>query len=130
LLDSVSLRKKPPHCGGFAFYAFRKKSERRSILEQADFQVRCAVDQTTVNQHFAIRQAHNQATVNDAFEVNTAGLGAFFNTNGSIAAFLVAMFNLGVATLLYMPFVAIANKAQTTIDEEESEEEIALALKF
>jgi len=29
-----------------------------------------------------------------------------------------------------MPFVAIANKAQTTIDEEESEEEIALALKF
>jgi PTS system cellobiose-specific IIC component len=59
-----------------------------------------------------------------------AGLGAFFNTNGSIAAFLVAMFNLGVATLLYMPFVAIANKAQTTIDEEESEEEIALALKF
>jgi len=59
-----------------------------------------------------------------------AGLGAFFNTNGSVAAFLVAMFNLGVATLLYMPFVVIANKAQTTIDEEQSEEEIALALKF
>ena len=58
------------------------------------------------------------------------GLGAFFNTNGSVAAFLVAMFNLGVATLLYMPFVVIANKAQTTIDEEQSEEEIALALKF
>ncbi|MHA4939425.1 PTS N,N'-diacetylchitobiose transporter subunit IIC [Enterobacter hormaechei] len=59
-----------------------------------------------------------------------AGLGAFFNTNGSMAAFLLAIFNLGIATLLYMPFVAIANKAATVIDEEESEEDIALALKF
>ena len=59
-----------------------------------------------------------------------AGLGAFFNTNGSVAAFLLAIFNLGIATLLYMPFVAIANKAATVIDEEESEEDIALALKF
>lgn len=54
-----------------------------------------------------------------------AGLGAFFNTNGSVAAFLLAIFNLGIATLLYMPFVAIANKAATVIDEEESEEDIA-----
>ena len=52
-----------------------------------------------------------------------AGLGAFFNTNGSVAAFLLAIFNLGIATLLYMPFVAIANKAATVIDEEESEED-------
>ena len=59
-----------------------------------------------------------------------AGLGAFFNTNGSVAAFLLAIFNLGIATLLYMPFVAIANKAATIIDEEESEEDIALSLKF
>ncbi|WP_239511131.1 hypothetical protein, partial [Serratia marcescens] len=29
-----------------------------------------------------------------------------------------------------MPFVAIANKAATVIDGEESEEDIALALKF
>jgi PTS system cellobiose-specific IIC component len=29
-----------------------------------------------------------------------------------------------------MPFVAIANKAATIIDEEESEEDIALSLKF
>lgn len=27
-----------------------------------------------------------------------AGLGAFFNTNGSVAAFLLAIFNLGIAT--------------------------------
>jgi len=58
------------------------------------------------------------------------GLGAFFNTNGSIAALLVALFNLGVATLIYMPFVIISNKAQSAIDQEESEEEIAEALKF
>lgn len=58
------------------------------------------------------------------------GLGAFFNTNGSIAAMLLAFFNLGVATVLYMPFVIIANKAQTVIEEEESEADIALALKF
>ncbi|MBL0457017.1 PTS N,N'-diacetylchitobiose transporter subunit IIC [Aeromonas enteropelogenes] len=60
-----------------------------------------------------------------------AGLGAFFNTNGSVAAFLLALFNLGVATMMYVPFVIIANKAQNVIEEEEeSEEDIALALKF
>ncbi len=60
-----------------------------------------------------------------------AGLGAFFNTNGSIAAALLAIFNLGIATLMYVPFVLIANKAQAVIEEEqESEEDIALALKF
>ena len=58
------------------------------------------------------------------------GLGAFFNTNGSIAALLLALFNLGVAVVVYLPFVAIANKAQTVIEEEESEEDIANALKF
>jgi PTS system cellobiose-specific IIC component len=58
------------------------------------------------------------------------GLGAFFNTNGSIAALLLALFNLGVATLLYLPFVVISNKAQNTIEAEESEEDIAQALKF
>ena len=60
-----------------------------------------------------------------------AGLGAFFNTNGSVAAFLLALFNLGVATMMYVPFVIIANKAQNVIEEEEeSEEDIAQALKF
>ena len=54
------------------------------------------------------------------------GLGAFFNTNGSVAALL----NLGVATLIYLPFVVVANKAQNAIEQEESEEEIANALKF
>nr|WP_318381933.1 PTS N,N'-diacetylchitobiose transporter subunit IIC [uncultured Enterobacter sp.] len=58
------------------------------------------------------------------------GLGAFFNTNGSVAALLLALFNLGVATLVYLPFVMVANKAQATIEEEESEEDIANALKF
>ncbi|MEZ2586099.1 PTS N,N'-diacetylchitobiose transporter subunit IIC [Kluyvera intermedia] len=58
------------------------------------------------------------------------GLGAFFNTNGSIAALILALFNLGVATLVYMPFVIISNKAQAKIEEEESEEDIANALKF
>ncbi|ENM5739018.1 PTS N,N'-diacetylchitobiose transporter subunit IIC [Vibrio mimicus] len=59
------------------------------------------------------------------------GLGAFFNTNGSVAAFLLAIFNLGVATMMYIPFVLIANKAQTEIDKiEENEEDIAQALKF
>lgn len=59
------------------------------------------------------------------------GLGAFFNTNGSIAALLLSLFNLGVATLIYLPFVIIANKAQTSIDSEvQSEEEIADSLKF
>ncbi|MFR2697560.1 MAG: PTS N,N'-diacetylchitobiose transporter subunit IIC, partial [Proteus mirabilis] len=58
------------------------------------------------------------------------GLGAFFNTNGSIAALLLALFNLAVATLIYLPFVIISNKAQTEIDKEESEEDIANALKF
>ncbi|KNC88203.1 PTS N-acetylglucosamine transporter subunit IIABC [Trabulsiella odontotermitis] len=58
------------------------------------------------------------------------GLGAFFNSNGSIAALLVALFNLGVSVLVYLPFVTISNKAQTVINEEESEEDIAEALKF
>lgn len=58
------------------------------------------------------------------------GLGAFFNTNGSVAALLVALFNLGIATLIYLPFVVVANKAQNVIDKEESEEDIANALKF
>ena len=57
-------------------------------------------------------------------------LGAFFNTNGSVAALLVALFNLGIATLIYLPFVVVANKAQNAIDKEESEEDIANALKF
>ena len=58
------------------------------------------------------------------------GLGAFFNTNGSVAALLVALFNLGIASLIYLPFVVVANKAQNAIDKEESEEDIANALKF
>ncbi|GLR09972.1 PTS N,N'-diacetylchitobiose transporter subunit IIC [Mixta theicola] len=58
------------------------------------------------------------------------GLGAFFNTNGSVAALLLALFNLGVATLFYLPFVLISNKANSVIAQEESEEEIANALKF
>jgi len=58
------------------------------------------------------------------------GLGAFFNSNGSIAALLVALFNLGIATLVYMPFVILSNKAQAIIEVEESEEDIAAALKF
>lgn len=47
-----------------------------------------------------------------------------------LPALLVALFNLGVATLVYLPFVVAANKAQNVIDEEESEEDIANALKF
>ena len=58
------------------------------------------------------------------------GLGAFFSTNGSIAALLLALCNLVIATLIYMPFVIVANKAQTAIEEEETEEDIANALKF
>lgn len=58
------------------------------------------------------------------------GLAAFFNTNGSIAALLLALFNLMVATLVYLPFVVISNKAQGIIEEQESEEEIVNALKF
>ncbi|MDU4094930.1 MAG: PTS N,N'-diacetylchitobiose transporter subunit IIC [Pantoea sp.] len=58
------------------------------------------------------------------------GLGAFFNTNGSIAALLLALFNLSIATLIYLPFVVIANKANRVIAEQESEEDIANALKF
>ncbi|HFV6139256.1 TPA: hypothetical protein ACH9V4_001058, partial [Escherichia coli] len=50
--------------------------------------------------------------------------------NGSVAALLVALFNLGIATLIYLPFVVVANKAQNAIDKEESEEDIANALKF
>lgn len=58
------------------------------------------------------------------------GLGAFFNSNGSIAALILALVNLGVGTLVYLPFVIIANKAQSVIEEEESEEDIINALKF
>ncbi|WP_196210474.1 PTS N,N'-diacetylchitobiose transporter subunit IIC [Citrobacter sp. Res13-Sevr-PEB04-36] len=58
------------------------------------------------------------------------GLGAFFNSNGSIAALIMALINLGIATMIYLPFVIIANKAQNVIDEEESEDDIAAALKF
>lgn len=58
------------------------------------------------------------------------GLGAFFNSNGSIAALIIALVNLAIATLIYLPFVIIANKAQNIIDEDESEEDIANALKF
>ena len=59
------------------------------------------------------------------------GLGAFFNTNGSIMAMLLSLFNLAVATVIYLPFVAISNKAQSQIDAAtESEEDIAKALKF
>ena len=50
--------------------------------------------------------------------------------NGSVAALIMALFNLAVATLIYLPFVVIANKAQHEIEEEESEEDIAAALKF
>lgn len=58
------------------------------------------------------------------------GLGAFFNTNGSVAALLLALFNLAVSTTVYLPFVVISNKAQGVIEQEESEEDIANALKF
>lgn len=58
------------------------------------------------------------------------GLGAFFNSNGSIAALIMALVNLVIATLIYLPFVVIANKAQVEIEQEESEEDIANALKF
>lgn len=70
-------------------------------------------------------------TTNIAPWTMPTGLGAFFNTNGSVAALLLALFNLAIATLIYIPFVVIANKAQTQIEEEtESEEDIANALKF
>ncbi|MGL4860034.1 MAG: PTS N,N'-diacetylchitobiose transporter subunit IIC [Enterobacteriaceae bacterium] len=59
------------------------------------------------------------------------GLGAFFNTNGSIAALLLALFNLMVATLIYLPFVLVANRVQNQLDQEqETEEEIGESLKF
>ncbi|STW30049.1 PTS system chitobiose-specific transporter subunit IIC [Klebsiella michiganensis] len=43
------------------------------------------------------------------------GLGAFFNTNGSVAALLLALFNLAVSTLVYLPFVVISNKARASL---------------
>ncbi|MGL5700719.1 MAG: PTS N,N'-diacetylchitobiose transporter subunit IIC [Kluyvera sp.] len=58
------------------------------------------------------------------------GLGAFFNSNGSIAALIMALVNLAISTFVYLPFVIIANKAQGEIEKSESEEEIAAALKF
>ncbi len=39
------------------------------------------------------------------------GLGAFFNSNGSVAALLVALFNLGVATLVYPPLHRVAEQS-------------------
>ncbi|MNI47418.1 N,N'-diacetylchitobiose permease IIC component [compost metagenome] len=38
------------------------------------------------------------------------GLGAFFNTNGSINAMILALVNLAIATLIYFPFVVVGNK--------------------
>jgi PTS system cellobiose-specific IIC component len=35
-----------------------------------------------------------------------------------------------VSVLVYLPFVAVSNKAQAVIEEQESEEDIANALKF
>ena len=58
------------------------------------------------------------------------GLGAFFNSNGSIAALIMALVNLAVATVVYLPFVVIANKAQSEIEQSESEADISAALKF
>lgn len=59
------------------------------------------------------------------------GLGAFFNTNGSIAALLLALFNLCISILVYLPFVIIANKAQVIIKEsEDKDEDIESSLKF
>ncbi len=58
------------------------------------------------------------------------GLGAFFNTNGNISALFLALFNLGISVLVYLPFVIISNKAQTIANNTESEEEIKNALKF
>ena len=49
---------------------------------------------------------------------------------GDRAALLLALFNLAVSTLVYLPFVVISNKAQGVIEQEESEEDIANALKF
>ncbi len=57
---------------------------------------------------------HKYCTLDDANRVR-----GIFNTNGSIAALLLALFNLAVATLIYLPFVIISNKAQTEIDKEE-----------
>lgn len=48
------------------------------------------------------------------------GLGAFFNTNGSVNAMLLAFINLAIATLIYFPFVVVANK----VAEKERAEEI------
>lgn len=48
----------------------------------------------------------------------------------AVAALLVALFNSSVATTVYLPFVVLSNKAQTVIEQEESEEDIANALKF
>ncbi len=51
------------------------------------------------------------------------------SSHGSIAALLLALFNLGVAVLVYLPFVVISNKAQTQ-SMKKREEDIANALKF
>ena len=74
----------------------KARSERGRVLEQANLQVACAIDQTTVYQHFAICQAHNPAAVNDALEVNTIGhflrrrqnlAGEFYFAHAQRAAF-------------------------------------------
>lgn len=55
------------------------------------------------------------------------GLGAFFNTNGSISAMALAFINLGIATLIYFPFVVVANKiAEKEQQEANNQETVSL----
>ncbi|STW07652.1 PTS system protein [Klebsiella grimontii] len=80
--------------------------------------------------HDGLHPGHHPADYQYRAWTMPTGLGAFFNTNGSVAALLLALFNLAVSTLVYLPFVVISNKAQGVIEQEESEEDIANALKF
>jgi PTS system cellobiose-specific IIC component len=48
-------------------------------------------------------------------------LGAFLATNGSVAAALLALFNLGITFVMYVPFVLLSNRHSI----EEIEEEVA-----
>ncbi len=58
------------------------------------------------------------------------GLGAFFNTNGSASRITgCAYLTPAVATLIYLPSWWWLT-AQNAIEQEESEEDIANALKF
>ncbi len=57
------------------------------------------------------------------------GLGAFFNSNG-VSPHFAWRCSTCVSVLVYLPFVAVSNKAQAVIEEQESEEDIANALKF